>query len=58
MAARACALAGSLLSLLRWWLDRGEKETADYMDKLFHQIVWNGLQAIVPPADSRRPPLR
>ena len=27
MAARASALAGSLLSLLRWWLDRGEKET-------------------------------
>jgi AcrR family transcriptional regulator len=58
MAARACALAGSLLSLLRWWLDRGEKETPDYMDKLFHQIVWNGLQTIMPPADAQRPPLR
>ena len=42
--ARAAALAGSLLSLLRWWLDRGEKETAEAMDKLFHHIVWSGLQ--------------
>src|SRR3984893_2109714 len=44
MAARAVALSGSLLSLLRWWLDRGEKEPPADMDKLFHQIVWNGLQ--------------
>jgi AcrR family transcriptional regulator len=58
MAARACALAGSLLSLLRWWLDRGEREPPGAMDELFHQIVWNGLQAIVPPVDARRPPLR
>jgi hypothetical protein len=27
--ARAHALAGNLLSLLRWWLDRGAKETAE-----------------------------
>jgi AcrR family transcriptional regulator len=44
LAARACALAGSLLSLLRWWLDRGAKEPPGYMDELFHRIVWNGLQ--------------
>jgi len=43
MAARA-ALAGSLLSLLRWWLDRGAKEPPDAMDKLFHQMVWSGVQ--------------
>jgi AcrR family transcriptional regulator len=43
LTARAAALAGSLLSLLRWWLDRGEKETPAAMDELFHRMVWNGL---------------
>jgi AcrR family transcriptional regulator len=43
LAARAAALSGSLLSLLRWWLDRGEKESPQQMDKLFHQQVWSGL---------------
>jgi AcrR family transcriptional regulator len=42
--ARASALAGSLLSLLRWWLDRGEKESPDSMDKLFHGMVWKGVR--------------
>src|SRR5436305_5495797 len=40
---RAVALAGSLLSLLRWWIDRGAKEPPAEMDELFHRIVWNGL---------------
>ena len=44
MAARASALAGSLLSMLRWWLDRGEKESPRAMDELFHRMVWNGLR--------------
>lgn len=44
LAARAFALAGSLLSLLRWWLDRGGKESPSDMDQLFHRMVWNGLQ--------------
>jgi hypothetical protein len=43
-AARASALAGSLLALLRWWLDRGAKEPPQDMDKLFHGMVWTGLQ--------------
>jgi AcrR family transcriptional regulator len=42
--ARASALAGSLLSLLRWWLDRGENESTDAMDQLFHRMVWSGIQ--------------
>ncbi len=42
--ARAHALAGNLLSLLRWWLDRGAKETAEDMDELFHRMVWKGLR--------------
>ena len=44
LAARATALSGSLLSLLRWWLDRGEKESPREMDEMFHRMVWNGLQ--------------
>jgi AcrR family transcriptional regulator len=44
LTARAQALAGSLLSLLRWWLDRGAKEPAAEMDALFHRMVWNGLK--------------
>lgn len=44
LAARAVASAGSLLSLLRWWLDRGAKESPSEMDQLFHRIVWDGLQ--------------
>lgn|ERR1700722_7551729 len=42
--ARAHALAGNLLSLLRWWLDRGAKETPEDMDGLFHRMVWKGLR--------------
>jgi AcrR family transcriptional regulator len=44
MSPRAFALAGSLLSLLRWWLDHGAKEPPGEMDELFHKMVWNGLQ--------------
>lgn len=43
VAARASALSGSLLSLLRWWLDRGEKETPRAMDEMFHRMVWGGV---------------
>jgi AcrR family transcriptional regulator len=44
LVARANALAGSLLSLLRWWMDRVEKESAAKMDEMFHRMVWNGLR--------------
>jgi len=44
LSARASALAGSVLSLLRWWLDRGAKESPHALDELFHRMVWNGLQ--------------
>lgn len=43
VAARASALSGSMLSLLRWWLDRGEKETPHEMDEIFHRMVWSGM---------------
>ena len=39
------ALAGNLLSLLKWWLDRGARESPKAMDELFHRIAWNGLQS-------------
>jgi AcrR family transcriptional regulator len=42
--AHATALAGSLLSLLRWWLDRGARDPPAAMDRLFHRMVWNGLR--------------
>jgi len=44
LTARAVALAGSVLALLRWWLDRGAKESPRALDELFHRMVWNGLQ--------------
>src|SRR6266403_1129468 len=39
------ALAGNLLSLLKWWLDRGARESPKAMDELFHRMVWYGLQS-------------
>jgi AcrR family transcriptional regulator len=42
--ARAHALAGSLLSLMRWWLDRGAKEPSEEMDELFHRMAWSGVR--------------
>ena len=43
--ARSHALAGNLLSLLKWWLDRGAIESPKAMDELFHRMAWNGLQS-------------
>lgn len=42
--ARSVALSGSLWSLFRWWIDRGAKEPASELDKLFHQMVWKGVE--------------
>lgn len=44
LGARAAALAGGVLALLRWWLDHGAKESPLAMDELFHRIAWNGVQ--------------
>jgi AcrR family transcriptional regulator len=41
---RAFALAGSLLALLRWWIDRGAKESPHEMDELFHRMTWDGFR--------------
>jgi AcrR family transcriptional regulator len=40
--AAAHALAGAMLSLLEWWLDRGMKEPPEEMDLLFHRMVGAG----------------
>jgi AcrR family transcriptional regulator len=44
LSARSYVLGASLLSLLKWWVDRGAKEAPRSMDELFHRIVWRGLQ--------------
>jgi hypothetical protein len=44
LATRSVALAGSLLSLLRWWMDRGAKEPAAQLDEVFHRMVWDGMR--------------
>jgi len=41
--ARATALAGSLFALLRWWMDRGAKESPKTMDETYHRMVWSGM---------------
>jgi AcrR family transcriptional regulator len=41
---RSHALAGNMLSLMKWWLDHGAREPPKAMDELFHRMVWNGLR--------------
>lgn len=45
--ALAHASAGSLFSLLNWWLHHGSNTTSAQMDALFHQTLWSGIN---PPA--------
>jgi AcrR family transcriptional regulator len=45
LAAKSCALAGSLFALLDWWLGRGMKPAAAEMDTLFHRLAWSGAAA-------------
>lgn len=42
-AALSHALAGAMLSLLRWWIDRGMAVPPSEMDDLFHRMVWSGV---------------
>jgi AcrR family transcriptional regulator len=46
-AALAHASAGSLFSLLNWWIHHGGSTTPAQMDALYHQTLWSG---ITPPA--------
>jgi AcrR family transcriptional regulator len=36
------AFSGAMLALLQWWLSRAQREPAEAMDELFHQLVWHG----------------
>jgi AcrR family transcriptional regulator len=38
----AHGLAGSLFSLLAWWVQHGMSLSPQEMDKLFHSLVWTG----------------
>ena len=40
--AMAHGFAGSMFSLLDWWLRNGADRSAKEMDELFHQMVWAG----------------
>jgi AcrR family transcriptional regulator len=44
LAVRGTLLAGSLLALMRWWIDRGAKESPKAMDATFHRMVWEGVE--------------
>jgi len=41
--ALAHAVAGSLFSLLDWWIRNGTSFTPAEMDELFHRMVWSGI---------------
>ena len=41
----AFAHAGALLSLLKWWVDRGMRQPPEEMDQLFHKMVWKGVES-------------
>ena len=42
--ARAHALAGSYISLMRWWIDGKGMLSPQAVDDLFHGMVWKGLE--------------
>jgi AcrR family transcriptional regulator len=41
--AKAHALAGSMLSLIDWWVDNGMKLDPRELDEIFHNTAWKGL---------------
>jgi AcrR family transcriptional regulator len=52
--ALAHASAGSLFSLLNWWLHHGGSTTPEQMDTLFHQMVWSGIRPQPGPASQQK----
>lgn len=54
-AARAHALAGSFLALVRWWLNHDTAATPQQMDALFHRLAWSGLQPTTKTQTSPKP---
>jgi AcrR family transcriptional regulator len=56
--ATAHAQAGALLSLMTWWLQRGNGSSAAEMDELFHRSFWSGATAPATFAGKPGPPAR
>jgi AcrR family transcriptional regulator len=46
LSAQAYALAGSVFSLLNWWIEHRFKPDARDIDALFHDMAWRGLSGI------------
>jgi AcrR family transcriptional regulator len=44
------AFAGSLISLLSWWINRNMPESPEEIDTLYHGLVWSGVQSAVSPS--------
>jgi len=42
----ACSLAGSLLILLKWWLDNKMPYPPERMNAMFQQLVMTGIQSV------------
>jgi len=42
-AAIAHAFAGSMISLMMWWMHHGTPGSAEQMDELFHGMIWTGV---------------
>ena len=41
----AHAFAGAFLSLMSWWIAQPKAPSPDEMDRIYHQIVWSGVNA-------------
>jgi AcrR family transcriptional regulator len=53
----AHGLAGTLLSLLSWWINRSMPTSPTKMDDLYHRIVWTGVEReITLPANAPNSP--
>ncbi len=48
------AMAGALLALLSWWIERDAPESPESMDETFHAMVWQGVGAAAPSLDFPR----
>lgn len=50
------ALAGAMLSLLKWWIDHDKPNSPTEMDDIFHQMVWSGVTAATNQQPTPTPP--
>lgn len=54
-AATSQMCAGSLCSLMTWWINHACPAPAEEMDRLFHMMVWRGMETASPTASSSSP---